>query len=79
MEDYRAASQEKQDLIHSSPEAYHYWAYSAILEAKRVFLLQPEGATIPHPMAKTARQREQEYNILYIAITRAIEEFVYVS
>lgn len=49
------------------------------LEAKRVFLLQPEGATIPHPMAKTAWQREQESNLLYVAITRAIEELVYVS
>lgn len=49
------------------------------LEARRVFLLQPEGAAIPHPMAKTLWQREQEMNLLYIAITRAIEEFVYVS
>ncbi len=49
------------------------------LEAKRVFLLQPEGATIPHPMAKTPQQREQESNLLYVAITRAIEELVYVS
>lgn len=49
------------------------------LEAKRVFLLQPKGATVPHPMAKTAWQKEQEYNLLYVAITRAIEELVYVS
>lgn len=49
------------------------------LEAKRVFLLQPEGAQIPHPMAKSPWQREQETNILYVAVTRAIEELVYVS
>lgn len=49
------------------------------LEAKNVFLLQPEGATIPHPMAKSPWQHEQEENLLYIAITRAIETFVYVS
>ncbi len=46
------------------------------LEAKTVFLLQPKGATIPHPMAKTAWQHEQELNLLYVATTRAIEEFV---
>lgn len=49
------------------------------LEAKRVFLLQPEGATIPHPMAKSQWQRDQEMNLLYVAITRSIEELVYVS
>lgn len=49
------------------------------LEAKRVFLLEPEGATVPHPMAKSPRQREQELNLRYVAITRAIEELVYVS
>jgi len=49
------------------------------LESDRVFLLQPEGASIPHPMAKTDWAREQEYNLLYVAITRAKEELVYVS
>ncbi len=49
------------------------------LEAKRVFLLRPEEAPFPHPMAKSAWAREQEYNLLYVAITRAIEELVYVS
>ena len=48
------------------------------LEARRVFILQPEGATMPHPMAKSEWQYEQELNILYVAITRAIEELVYV-
>jgi superfamily I DNA/RNA helicase len=49
------------------------------LEAKRIFLLEPEGATVPHPMAKAAWQKEQEWNLRYVAITRAIEELVYVS
>ncbi len=49
------------------------------LEATRVFLLQPKGAGIPHPLAKTPQQREAELNILYVAITRAKEELIYVS
>lgn len=49
------------------------------LEAHRVFILQPKGATMPHPMAKSVWQREQEFNLLYVAITRAINELVYVS
>ena len=49
------------------------------LEAKRVFLLQPDKATVPHPMAKTAWQVEQEWNLKYVAVTRAIEELCFVS
>lgn len=49
------------------------------LEADRVFLLQPKGAEIPHPMAKTAWAKAQEYNLLYVAVTRAKQELVYVS
>jgi superfamily I DNA/RNA helicase len=49
------------------------------LESRRVFLLEPEGATVPHPMARSAWQKEQEMNLRYVAITRAIEELVYVS
>lgn len=48
------------------------------LEAKRVFFLMPEGAGCPHPMAKTAAQKEQEWNLLYVGQTRAIEELIYV-
>jgi len=48
------------------------------LEARRVFFLMPEGCGCPHPMAKSAWQREQEMNCLYIGITRAIEELVFV-
>lgn len=49
------------------------------LEADRVFLLQPEGATMPHPMARSKWQREQESNLLYVALTRAIRELVFVT
>jgi len=49
------------------------------LEAKRVFIIQPKGASIPHPMAKSAHARDQEYNLLYVAQTRAIEELCYVN
>lgn len=49
------------------------------LEADRVFLLRPKGAEMPHPMAKLPWEVEQEYNLLYVAITRAIKELVYVS
>jgi superfamily I DNA/RNA helicase len=49
------------------------------LEAKRVFILTPEEAPMPHPMSKTPWGREQEMNLKYVAITRAIEELVWVS
>lgn len=49
------------------------------LEAVRVFLLLLKDAPMPHPMAKTAWAREQERNLVYVAITRAIEELVYVQ
>lgn len=49
------------------------------LEANRVFLLQPKGASIPHPMAKSSWQIEQEWNCKYIAVTRAISELIYVD
>lgn len=48
------------------------------LEAKRVFFLRPKGGECPHPMAKSAWQKDQELNLCYVAITRAIEELVYV-
>lgn len=49
------------------------------LEAETVFLLEPAGCSVPHPMAKSAWQMEQEWNLRYVAITRAIKELVYVS
>lgn len=49
------------------------------LEAKRVFFLMPDGAGCPHSMAKTKWAIEQEWNLRYVAVTRAIEELIYVS
>lgn len=48
------------------------------LEADRVFILLPDGAGMPHPLAKTDWEREQEYNLLYVAITRARNELIFV-
>lgn len=48
------------------------------LEAKNVFLLLPPGAGMPHPMAKSDWQREQERHLRYVAITRAIDNLTYV-
>lgn len=49
------------------------------LESRRVFFLQCKDSPCPHPMAKSAWEREQEQNLCYVAITRAIEELVYVT
>lgn len=49
------------------------------LEASSVFLLEPEGATVPHPMARSEWQFQQELNLRYVAVTRAIKEIIYVS
>lgn len=48
------------------------------LESKNVFLLEPEGATVPHPSARTAEERQQERNLRYVAQTRAIDTLTYV-
>lgn len=48
------------------------------LEAQRVFFINHKDAPCPHPMAKSAWQHEQELNLLYVGITRAIEELVWV-
>lgn len=45
------------------------------LEADRVILLHPH--LVPHKMAKTAWQVEQEYNLQYVAYTRAKRELFF--
>lgn len=47
------------------------------LESKRVFYIQGFGR--PMDKIKTEWERQQERNLCYVAITRAIEELVYVS
>lgn len=42
------------------------------LEADRVYILRKE--LMPHPCAKTDAQREQELNLIYVAVTRAQKE-----
>jgi len=47
------------------------------LEAKRVFILRPD--LMPHPKAKSDWEKGQEANLQYVAITRAIDELIYVQ
>jgi len=42
------------------------------LEAERVFLLRPDK--LPHPMATTPSALQQEENLRYVAVTRALKE-----
>lgn len=49
------------------------------LEADNVFLLEPTGATVPHPMAKQAWEIHQEWCLRYVAITRAKNSLTYVA
>jgi superfamily I DNA/RNA helicase len=47
------------------------------LEAATVFILGPE--LLPAPWAESANEKEQERNIHYVAVTRAMERLVYVK
>lgn len=47
------------------------------LEASRVFFFNP--ANCPHPLAKTEEAIRQEYNLKFVATTRAINELIYVT
>lgn len=47
------------------------------LEANNVFILEP--GLMPHPMAETPEQIAQEYNLKYVAITRAKNRLSYVG
>lgn len=49
------------------------------LEADRVFILMPRGGEMPHPMARSEWQVEQEMNLKYVAITRAIRKVTFVT
>jgi len=47
------------------------------LEANRVFILRPD--LLPHPLAKTSWQRQQEDNLKYVAYTRALQKLTFVE
>lgn len=49
------------------------------LEADRVFFINTKDAPCPHPMAKSSWAQEQEYNLFYVAVTRAIKELYFVK
>jgi len=48
------------------------------LEADNVFLLACDGSMFPHPMASSKWQVLQEWNLKYVAVTRAIQRLTYV-
>lgn len=48
------------------------------LEAHRVYILQLKKASVPHPMAKQDWAVDGEWCLLYVMITRARDELVYV-
>lgn len=47
------------------------------MEAKRIFIDRPD--LLPHPAAKAGWQLEQEYNILYVALTRAKADLYFIK
>lgn len=47
------------------------------LEATNVYIIRPD--LLPHPMAKTDWQVEQEMNLKYVAITRAKENLIWIE
>lgn len=48
------------------------------IEARRVFFIMTKGNECPAVWAKTEVQKQQDANLRYIGITRAIEELIYV-
>lgn len=49
------------------------------LEADRVFFIRTKDTPCPHPMAQQDWAKQQEKNLVYIGITRAIKEFYWVK
>lgn len=47
------------------------------LESRNVYIIHPEQ--LPHPMAKSDWERQQEKNLKYVAVTRAIENLFFVE
>ena len=48
------------------------------LEADRVFILLPREAQMPHPMARSAWEQDQEQHLMYVAWTRGKTLLTYV-
>jgi UvrD-like helicase C-terminal domain len=46
-------------------------------EWERVFIINPDE--FPHPKAKSDRQKQQETNLMYVAVTRAINNLYFVG
>jgi len=46
------------------------------LEADSVYFYNPRN--VPHPLAKTEEAKKQEWNLKFVAVTRAIHKLVYV-
>ncbi len=72
------------DLINSTERLFSDDAHGTVLstvhkakglEADRVFILEPH--LMPSPWARQEWQMQQEENIIYVAVTRAHEELVY--
>ena len=49
------------------------------LENTRVFIIRTAEAPMPHPMSRQPWERQSERNLIYVAITRAIEELVWIT
>lgn len=47
------------------------------LESERVWVLRPE--LMPHPMARQEWERDQEYNLAYVCVTRSKRELCFVG
>ncbi len=70
------------DIFSDKPPVTSHIALSTIhkakgLEADRVFILAPDK--LPHPLAKSAAEVQQEDNLHYVAITRAKHELYYIN
>jgi DNA helicase-2/ATP-dependent DNA helicase PcrA len=49
------------------------------LEAENVYICAPRGAEMPHKKAKKGWEIQQEYNLIYVALTRGIDTVTWVT
>lgn len=73
--DFNCCKRKIEALFSDSDESCYIWLSTIHkvkgLEAKNVFIINAE--LMPHPKAETEEERQQEYNMMYVAYTRAIE------